>query len=54
MSENNEKRGVSYSAGISLGQAIAVVMSWSLHHSIWYAIGHGIIGWIYVLIWAVT
>ena len=37
------------STGISLGSAIAVVVSWSVNHSIGWAILHGIIGWLYVI-----
>ena len=36
------------STGISLGSAIAVVVSWSVNHSIGWAILHGTIGWFYV------
>lgn len=37
------------SSGISLGAAIAVVVSWSVNHSIGWAIVHGILGWFYVV-----
>ena len=37
------------SSGISLGSAIAVVVSWSVNHSIGWAILHGILGWLYVI-----
>lgn len=36
-------------SGLSLGEAIAVVISWSLNHSILWAVLHGIFGWFYVL-----
>lgn len=35
-------------AGISLGSAIAVVLSFQLNHSILWAIVHGILSWFYV------
>lgn len=35
--------------GIGLGSVIAVVVSWSVNHSILWAIIHGFFGWLYVL-----
>lgn len=40
--------------GITIGSALAVTMSWGLHHSIPYAILHGVLSWFYVIAWAVT
>ena len=40
--------------GISLGSAIAVTVSWSLHHSLLWAVIHGIFGWLYVIYYALT
>ncbi|MEO7247032.1 MAG: hypothetical protein ABIW31_01145 [Novosphingobium sp.] len=33
-------------AGIGLGSAIAVAISWSLHKSIVWAVVHGVLSWI--------
>jgi len=41
-------------AGIGLGSAIAVAISWSLHQSIIWAIVHGFFGWFYVIYFAFT
>lgn len=41
-------------AGIGLGSAIAVTISWSLHQSIIWAIIHGFFSWLYVIYYAVT
>lgn len=41
-------------AGIGLGSAIAVAISWSLHNSIVWAAIHGLLGWFYVIYFAVT
>ena len=41
-------------AGIGLGSAIAVAISWSLHQSIVWAAIHGFLGWIYVIYYALT
>jgi hypothetical protein len=38
--------------GIGLGEAIAVVISWSLNKSILWCIIHGIFGWFYVIYYA--
>lgn len=39
-------------SGISLGAAIAVTVSWSLYHSLLWAIVHGFFGWFYVIYYA--
>jgi len=39
-------------AGIGLGSAIAVAISWSLHKSIVWAAIHGVLSWLYVLYFA--
>jgi hypothetical protein len=36
-------------AGISLGSALAIVLSFELSHSILWAIVHGILSWLYVI-----
>lgn len=41
-------------AGIGLGSAIAVAISWSLNQSIIWAIIHGFFGWFYVIYYAFT
>ncbi len=41
-------------SGISLGSAIAVAISWSLHKSIVWAAIHGVFSWFYVLYYALT
>ena len=41
-------------AGIGLGSAIAVAISWSLHKSILWAIVHGVLSWFYVLYFGFT
>ncbi len=39
-------------AGISFGTALAVTISWSVHHSILWAIIHGFFSWVYVILYA--
>ena len=41
-------------AGICLGSAIAVAISWSLHKSIVWAAIQGFFGWFYVIYYAFT
>jgi len=41
-------------SGVSLGSALAIAISWSTHHSILWAIIHGILSWLYVIYYAVT
>ncbi|MDF2930863.1 MAG: hypothetical protein K0R36_194 [Chryseobacterium sp.] len=40
--------------GISLGSVIAVVTSWDRNKSLLWAIIHGILGWLYVIYFAIT
>jgi len=41
-------------AGISLGSALAVAISWSVHKSILWAAIDGVLSWLYVLYYALT
>jgi len=45
------KKSVNFAVqhGYSLGSIIAVAVSWSLNHSIIWAILHGLFGWFYVV-----
>jgi len=50
----SEVRNQAARAGIGLGSALAVAISWSLHKSLLWAIIHGLLGWIYVIYYALT
>lgn len=39
-------------SGISMGTALAMVISWSTNHSILWAIIHGVFSWFYVIYYA--
>jgi hypothetical protein len=41
-------------AGIGLGSAIAVAISWSVNKSIVWAAIHGVLSWLYVIYFAFT
>jgi hypothetical protein len=47
-------RNTAAQAGIGLGSAIAVSISWSLNKSIIWAAIHGFFGWFYVIYHALT
>lgn len=38
--------------GIGFGAALAIAISWSLNKSLFWAIVHGLLGWIYVVYYA--
>ena len=38
--------------GVSFGSALAIAMSWTANHSILWAIVDGVLGWIYVIYFA--
>jgi hypothetical protein len=41
-------------SGITFGSALAIAISWSANKSIIWAIIHGILGWIYVVYYALV
>ncbi|MBI4427971.1 MAG: hypothetical protein HY562_02515 [Ignavibacteriales bacterium] len=41
-------------SGITFGSALAITISWSVNHSILWAIIHGLFSWLYVLYYALT
>lgn len=53
MANEQRKRYSPAHTGISLftaiGVAVAVQISWSINHSIGWAIWHGVLNWIYVI-----
>lgn len=40
--------------GVGFGTALAIVISWSQHHSILWAVIHGVLSWLYVIYFAFT
>jgi hypothetical protein len=53
MANQQLRSGEVVRTGISLGSALAVTISWSLHKSLLWAIIHGILSWFYVIYYAV-
>ncbi|MFH5834689.1 hypothetical protein ACHAL6_01270 [Proteiniclasticum sp. C24MP] len=43
------KRGDVIKSGITMGSALAMIISWSLNQSVLWAIIHGLFSWLYVL-----
>lgn len=41
------------SSGIGLGCVLAVAISWDSYHSIFWAVLHGLAGWLFVAWWYV-
>ena len=41
-------------AGIGFGSALAITISWSVNHSLFWAIIQGALGWFYVIYYALT
>lgn len=39
----------SIGAGVGIGNIIAIVVSWSVNHSILWALIHGLLGWLYIV-----
>ena len=49
-----ERSASAVKAGVSFGTALAIAISWSVHHSILWAIVQGFFSWLYVLYYAFT
>jgi len=47
MSTNTQSSGGS--AGVGFGAVIAIILSWSINHSVWWCLLHGFFGWFYIL-----
>ena len=45
------EHGIQY--GVSMGTALAMIISWSKNKSIFWAIIHGIFSWVYVVYYAI-
>ena len=41
-------------SGIGIGAVIAIILSWTVNHSILWCILHGMCGWLYVIYWVIT
>jgi hypothetical protein len=39
-------------AGVGFGTALAITISWSVNHSIIWAMFHGLLSWFYVIYYA--
>lgn len=40
--------------GITFGTALAIAISWSVNHSILWAMFHGLLSWFYVIYYAIV
>ena len=47
------RSGDAAKAGVGLGTALAIAISWSANGSILWAIIHGILSWVYVIYYAI-
>jgi hypothetical protein len=48
-----ERTRATVKAGISFGSALAIAISWHANQSLLWAIVHGILGWLYVIYYAI-
>ena len=48
-----ERKDVARS-GVGFGAALTIVISWSLHKSVLWAIVHGVFSWVYVIYYLLT
>ena len=53
MHENRTSTAIIRS-GISFGSALAIAISWSVHHSVLWAIIQGFFSWLYVIYYVIT
>lgn len=50
---NTDIRDTVTNSGLGLGAIIAVVISWDRNKSILWAIIHGVLGWLYIIYFAI-
>jgi len=43
------KKKEAVTTGISMGSALAMILSWDVNHSILWCVVHGILSWFYVI-----
>jgi hypothetical protein len=43
------KMNAGVSAGITMGSALAMIISFTMYHSIGWAVLHGVLSWVYVI-----
>lgn len=46
--------GNAVSSGLSMGSALAMILSWDANHGILWAILHGFCSWLYVIYYALA
>jgi hypothetical protein len=50
----NDSAKTATESGIGFGCALAIAISWSVNHSILWAIVHGFFSWFYVIYYAIV
>lgn len=45
----SDRKSSGAAGGITLGAAMAATISWSIHHSFWWMLLHGVCGWFYII-----
>jgi len=50
----SKKKYYTIQPGFLFGSTLAIVISWSINHSILWAVLHGIFGWFYVIYYILT
>lgn len=43
----------SIATGVGIGNILALIISWSVNHSILWALIHGFLGWFYVIYYVI-
>lgn len=46
-------KGNNYYGGVSFGTLMAAIISYSVNHSLGWAVVHGLFSWFYIIYWAV-
>ena len=50
---SDEKKSTAGSVGLSMGSALAMILSWSINKSILWCVLHGVCSWFYVIYFAI-
>jgi hypothetical protein len=53
MTDTTSRSSGAAKVGVGFGSALAITISWSANQSILWAMLHGVLGWVYVIYYAV-
>lgn len=50
----SEEKTTTASGGIGIGTIIAIILSWTVNHSVFWCVVHALCSWFYVFYWLIA